>query len=51
MEFKNILLERKNHITILKFNRREVLNALDTNILNELSVADEIKNDDEAFEA
>ncbi len=50
MEFKNILLERKNHIATLKFNRPEVLNALDTNVLNELSVAlDEIKNDDEAY--
>jgi len=39
MEYKNIVFEVKDGIAIITFNRPEVLNALNDNLLNELSHA------------
>jgi len=48
VEFKNILLNRQNRIAVLTFNRPEVLNALSSEVLNELNDAiDYVKNDDD----
>ncbi len=52
MDFKNILVEKKNNVVILTFNRPAVLNALDSNVLKELDKAlDEIKEDQETYVA
>lgn len=36
MEFKNILFEKKDHVGIITINRPEVLNAFDTQTVNEM---------------
>ncbi len=46
MEFKNLILEKENHISILTINRPESLNTLNANTISELSTAlDIVEND------
>lgn len=47
MEFKCLLIEKKDYIAILSFNKPKVLNALDSEVLNELNSAIEYIEDDE----
>lgn len=50
MEYKNILLEKQNNICVLTINRPQVLNALNTNVIEELGYAiNEIANDRDIF--
>lgn len=50
MEYKNILLEKQDHICILTINRPQVLNALNTAVLEELNNAlYEIENNEDIF--
>jgi|LGVF01.1.fsa_nt_gb enoyl-CoA hydratase len=50
MEFKCLLIEKKDHIGILSFNKPKVLNALDSEVLNELNSAIEyIEKDEEIY--
>lgn len=48
MSYKNLILEKEGNIGLLKMNRPKALNALNSELLDELSlVIDEIANDDE----
>lgn len=50
MEYENIILDKKDHIAILSFNRSHVLNALNSDVLNELDkVLDEIVEDKDIY--
>ena len=50
MEFECLLIEKKDHIAILSFNKPKVLNALDSEVLNELNSAIEyIEKDEEIY--
>jgi len=50
MEYNGLLIEKKDNIAILSFNRPKVLNALNSEVLKELDMAiDEIKNDNEIY--
>ncbi|EJO5348392.1 enoyl-CoA hydratase/isomerase family protein [Clostridium botulinum] len=50
MESKNILLDKKNHISILTLNRESVLNALDTQVIKEMNtILDYIENDEDTY--
>ncbi|MEA1974446.1 MAG: short-chain-enoyl-CoA hydratase [Bacillota bacterium] len=52
MEFKCLLIEKKDYIAILSFNKPKVLNALDSEVLNELNSAIEyIENDEDIYVA
>ena len=47
MKYEYILIEKENHIAIVRFNRPEVLNALNDYVLKELNlILDELINDD-----
>ena len=48
MQYRNILVEKKNHIAILTLNRPEKLNAINLELKNELYQAlDELEDDDD----
>lgn len=48
MTYKNLILEKEDHIAILYLNRPEVLNALSSEFLKEIALAiEEIAQDDE----
>ncbi|MFA5576773.1 MAG: short-chain-enoyl-CoA hydratase [Tissierellaceae bacterium] len=47
MEFKNLLFEREGRIGILKINRPEALNALNSVVLDELDLAIDMVKEDE----
>lgn len=49
MEWNNILLEKEGNIGILTIQREEALNALNTQLLNELNEAIDHVNDDESI--
>lgn len=50
MEYKGLLIEKKDNIAVLSFNRPKVLNALNSEVLKELDVAiDEMKNDKDIY--
>jgi len=50
LEFKNLLLEKKDKIGILKINRPEALNALNSEVLEELDRAiDDIERDEDIY--
>lgn len=50
MEYKNIKLEKENHISILTINRPKALNALNTEVLYEINQCiDEVSNDESAY--
>lgn len=50
MAYENVVLDRQDHIVTLSFNRPKVLNALNSDVLDELSKAlDEIKEDKEIY--
>lgn len=50
MEYKNIILKKKDKIGIISINRPNVLNALNTETLNELDFAvDELKKDNAIY--
>jgi enoyl-CoA hydratase len=50
VNFNNLLLKKENHIAILSINRPDQLNALNTNVLDELCEALEmIREDEEIF--
>jgi len=50
MDFKNILLKKTGNICTLSFNRPKALNALNTEVLNELNQAlDSIKKDEDIY--
>ncbi len=50
MELKTILLEKEGNIAVLSFNRPEVMNALNSEVLNELDLAiDEIKKSEDVY--
>ncbi|MDM8535073.1 short-chain-enoyl-CoA hydratase [Clostridiaceae bacterium HSG29] len=50
MEYKGLLIEKKDNVAVLSFNRPKVLNALNSEVLKELDLAiDEIKNDNDIY--
>jgi len=50
MGYKGLLIEKKDNIAVLSFNRPKVLNALNSEVLKELDIAiDEIKNDNNIY--
>jgi len=50
VEYKGLLIEKKDNIAVLSFNRPKVLNALNSEVLKELDVAiDEMKNDKDIY--
>ena len=50
MEFKNLLLKKDNNIGVLSINRPEALNALNSDVLEELDKAiDIVEKDDEIY--
>lgn len=49
MEFKNLIVEKKDGIAILKFNRPKALNALNSETLVELKAAGEALNADKTI--
>jgi len=50
MEFKNILIEKEEHIAVLSFNRPDVLNALNSEVLVELGTAiDQVEKDEDIY--
>ncbi|MBV7275674.1 short-chain-enoyl-CoA hydratase [Clostridium sp. PL3] len=50
MEHENVVLDKQSHIAILSFNRPKALNALNSDVLNELNqILDEINNDEEIY--
>lgn len=50
MEFKNLLIEKKEGICTVKINNPQTLNSLNVEVLNDLECAfDQIKEDDEIY--
>jgi len=50
MDFKNLLFKKEGNIGILSFNRPKVLNALNTDVLQELDEAiDQIEKDEDIY--
>ncbi|AKN29570.1 crotonase [Clostridium carboxidivorans P7] len=50
MGYENVVLEKQGHIATLSFNRPRVLNALNSNVLNELDkVLNEIEEDKDIY--
>ncbi|AKA70817.1 short-chain-enoyl-CoA hydratase [Clostridium scatologenes] len=50
MEYKNIKVEKENHISILSINRPKALNALNAELLNEIDQCiDQVKNDESTY--
>ncbi|WP_411682670.1 short-chain-enoyl-CoA hydratase [Clostridium thailandense] len=50
MEHENVVLDKQSHIAILSFNRPKALNALNSDVLNELNqILDEINNGEEIY--
>jgi enoyl-CoA hydratase len=50
LEYKNIKLEKQNHICVLTINRPKALNALNSEVLHEINQGiDEISNDENAY--
>ncbi len=50
LEYKNIKLEKQNHICILTINRPKALNALNSEVLHEINQGiDEVNNDENAY--
>lgn len=50
MNIENIDFQKQNHIAVLSFNRPLVLNALNSNVLEELDkILDETINDEEIY--
>ncbi|AKN33499.1 crotonase [Clostridium carboxidivorans P7] len=50
MEYKNIKVEKENHISILTISRPKALNALNAELLNEINECiDEVKNDESTY--
>lgn len=50
MNFKNLLFEKKNNVGILSINRPDALNALNSEVLEELDQAiDMVSNDDDIY--
>lgn len=48
MDYNNLLLEKKSNIAIVTFNRPSALNALNSEMLSEISsLIDDLENDDE----
>ncbi len=50
MEYEGLLIEKKDNIAVLSFNRPKALNALNSEVLKEFDIAiDEIKNDNNIY--
>ncbi|MEG1313953.1 MAG: enoyl-CoA hydratase-related protein, partial [Bacilli bacterium] len=50
MDYKNMILEKEGNVAIVKLNRPEALNALNSETLREIDfVIDEISKDDKVY--
>ncbi len=50
MEFKHLVIEKKNKVGVLRINRPEAMNSLNTEVLEELLMAvEQVKNDQDIF--
>lgn len=51
MDYKHLLIEKKDKIAVVKINRPKALNALNTEVLKELKVSFESLNEEESIRA
>ena len=50
MEFKHLVIEKENKVGVLRINRPEAMNSLNTEVLEELLMAvEQVKNDQDIF--
>ncbi|HZH93871.1 MAG TPA: enoyl-CoA hydratase-related protein [Tissierellaceae bacterium] len=50
MEFKHLVIEKENKVGVLRINRPEAMNSLNTKVLEELLMAvEQVKNDQDIF--